>query len=130
MDAEGGITPSLPTPPGLPASALYRLFAPTGAAPIFSYGWLIPTVSYLGRTLAPLSVSTEFSTDEAILSSVCRYADGITVEMRACALADKPMLLIHKRVNAPGDVLLSYTLKSPSDSPMRFTVIGDTFFKA
>ena len=125
MDAEGGITPSLPTPPGLPASALYRLFAPTGAAPLCSYGWLIPTVSYLGRTLAPLSVSTEFSTDEAIFSSVCRYADGITVEMRACALADKPMLLIQKRVNAPGDVLLSYTLKSPSDSPMRFTVNGD-----
>ena len=125
MDAEGGITQDLPTPPGLPAPALYRLTTPLGDAPLFSYGWLIPSVSYLGRELEVESFSTEFSVEEAIFSSVCRYEGGITVEMRACAVAEKPMLMIHKKVSAPVDVVLSYRLSSPAESPMRFTAMGD-----
>lgn len=126
MDAEGGITPALPTPPGLPSSALYRLGRPNEGGRPLAYCYLTPSLSFLGRELgAPYSVATEFSTDEATFSSVCKYDRGVTVETRACAYFGRPLLIITKKISAPGPVTLTYTLTTPAGSPLIPEVSGE-----
>ena len=114
MDAEGGIGEHLPTPPGLPSAALYRL----GRGKTTPYGALRPALFDLGRPLVgPHEVSTEFSTDEGTFASVCRYAGGAVVETRACAFHNRPFLMISKRLTGDGPLTLSYEYILPQDSP-------------
>ena len=126
MDAEGGISPSLPTPPGLPSSALYRLGRPGEGGRPLAYCHLTPSLSFLGRPLgSPYSVATEFSTDEATFTSVCKYDRGVTVETRACAYYGRPLLIVTKKISAPGPISLTYTLTTPAGSPLRPEAAGD-----
>lgn len=120
LSAEGAIKESLPTPAGLPSSALYRLTRPTEGGVPMPYLYLAPTLTYLDRPLgAPFSVSTEFSTDEASFTSVCKYDRGVTVETRACAVYGKPLLMITKKLSAQGPVGISYDLTLPRASTLQ-----------
>ena len=126
MDAEGGISPSLPTPPGLPSSAHYRLGRPADGGRPLAYCHLTPTLSFLGRELqAPYSVATEFSTDDATFTSVCKYDRGVTVETRACAFLGRPLLIVMKKISSPGPLSVSYTLTTPEGSPLQVAAAGD-----
>ncbi len=109
MDAEGGITEALPVPAGLPSSALYRLARPLEDGKPYAYGYLYPELSYMSIPLGkPYQVQTEFSTDEAVFSSVCKYDHGVTVETRACAFYGRPLLIVQKRITAPGPFTVGY----------------------
>ena len=125
MDAEGGITPSLPTPLGLPSSALYRIGRVGEDGRPQAYLHLIPSLFFLGRPLgSPWSVATEFSTDEATFSSVCKYDRGVTVETRACAFFGRPLLIVTKKISCPGSLTVAYTL-APAAGSLQLKTAGD-----
>ncbi len=111
MDAEGGITKALPAPIGLPAPALFRLGKRNADGEALSYCTLTPAISFLGRALGcPYYVTSEFSTDDATFTSVCKYDRGVTVETSAAVLAGHPVLMITKRFSAQGPIVFSYDL--------------------
>ncbi len=111
MDAEGGITPRLPAPVGLPSSALYRLGKRNAEGGPLAYCHLTPSLSFLGRDLGcPFFVTSEFSTDEALFSSSCKYDRGVSVETRAAVLHGHPVLMVTKHFRAQGPIVFSYEL--------------------
>ena len=111
MDAEGGISPGLPAPAGLPSSALYRLTSQNGVGAPRAFCHLVPSLSFLGRDLGcPFFVTSEFSTDEATFSSRCTYDRGVTVDTRAAVLSGHPVLMVTKRLRAQGPIVFSYDL--------------------
>ena len=122
MDCEGGILPTLPMPAYLPPAGLYRLS--NGKAPRLLFH-MRPLLLHRGRPLGkPLSFKAELSTHEGTLTSVCHYARGVTVETRACILADRALLMITKRILSRGELTLGYELTLPKDTPYTLTAEG------
>lgn len=126
MDAEGGVTHELPAPCGLPGGGIYRLGRTIPGEPCAPSAYLSSSLTLgkyaIGR---PIHVSTEFSTEEAIFSSVCDYERGIRVETRACAVWGHPVLAVTKRISAPAPITLTYSLTLPKGSPYTLRDMGD-----